>query len=363
MPDVLTSLGLERSVRPRLSIAMCTFNGARFLPEQLASIEGQDRQPDELVVCDDGSTDATVSLLQAFASSATFPVRVLVNETNLGAVKNFEHAISLCAGDLIALCDQDDVWHSNKLAKSEAALLGSDDVGLVFSDAEVASQALDPLHYRISSPAGLDASAKRKIARGRAVEVLARANVATGATMVFRSRFRGLLLPIPSDGERIHDGWIALLIASVARVVYLDEPLMLYRQHEKQQVGLRAAGLRRLSIRGHHWVPQLTDEEAEETQRASIISLLAAAEALERRSASAGYAAAGLAQILIQAAYMLRYDDPQRAARLRARALALDSSIKPLGEWKYNLAQSLLGAHTATRLIEIKRYMRRWREI
>src|ERR687885_1327551 len=100
----------------KVSVAMCTYNGAAFLREQLQSLAAQARTPDELVVCDDASADATVRVVREFAAAAPFPVRLTVNERNLGSTKNFERAISLCAGDLVALSDQDDLWLPAKLA-------------------------------------------------------------------------------------------------------------------------------------------------------------------------------------------------------------------------------------------------------
>ena len=104
------------------SVALCSYNGAKFILEQLDSIAAQTRTPDELVICDDGSCDATIAEVANFASRASFPVRVHVNEAVLGPTKNFERAIALSGGDVIALCDQDDVWHSDKLARFEALL-------------------------------------------------------------------------------------------------------------------------------------------------------------------------------------------------------------------------------------------------
>src|ERR687894_3003245 len=101
----------------RFSVAMCTYNGARFVAEQLASVAAQTRPPDELVVCDDGSTDETCRLVEEFAARAPFPVRLFVNERNLGSTRNFGRAVALCEGDLVALSDQDDVWHPEKLER------------------------------------------------------------------------------------------------------------------------------------------------------------------------------------------------------------------------------------------------------
>ena len=94
----------------KISIAMCTYNGAEFLPAQLQSILTQSRPPDEIIICDDRSTDDTQALLKKFATESPIPIAVHINDHNLGSVKNFERTISLCTGDVIALSDQDDVW-------------------------------------------------------------------------------------------------------------------------------------------------------------------------------------------------------------------------------------------------------------
>ena len=104
---------------PRFSVAMCTYNGARFVAEQLESVAAQTRPPSELVVCDDRSTDGTARLVEQFAARAPFPVRLFVNERNLGSTANFGRAVTLAEGDLVALCDQDDVWRPEKLEPTE----------------------------------------------------------------------------------------------------------------------------------------------------------------------------------------------------------------------------------------------------
>ena len=97
-----------------ISIAMTTYNGEKYLQEQLDSFLGQNRLPDELVVCDDGSQDRTMAILESFSSRAPFPVRIYRNSAKLGYSKNFEKAGSLCTGDIIAFSDEDDVWDAQK---------------------------------------------------------------------------------------------------------------------------------------------------------------------------------------------------------------------------------------------------------
>ena len=220
----------------KFSIAMCTFNGATYLPEQLKSIASQTIQPHELIVCDDGSTDPTPSVLSEFASRCPFPVKVYISEKNLGVKKNFEKAISLCSGDVIVLSDQDDVWHPNKLQRFEQTFTNEPDIGLVFTDAEIVDAELNSTGTTMWQVLGFDSAARRALSLGK-FDVLAPGWTVTGATMAFRSQYRNLCLPIPADLQMLHDGWIALVIASVAKVRAIPETLIRYRQHSDQQVG------------------------------------------------------------------------------------------------------------------------------
>ncbi len=221
----------------KLSVALCTYNGAKYLPEQLESIAAQTRLPDELIVGDDCSSDDTVSIIQRFAQRAPFPVHLTVNESNLGSSKNFELAINRCASDIIALSDQDDVWMPEKLAKSADAFERHSGLGLVFSNAELVDEQLRPLGKNLWDFTFPEQD-RELIKRGKTLEVLVKYNVVTGATMAFRSHFRRLFIPIPNGATLFHDRWIALLIATQAEVRYLDETLIKYRQHHQQQVGV-----------------------------------------------------------------------------------------------------------------------------
>jgi glycosyltransferase involved in cell wall biosynthesis len=223
----------------RLSVALCTYNGERFLREQLDSIAAQTRLPDELVVGDDGSTDGTRQLVESFAAAAPFPVRLHVNEANVGSARNFGNAVKLCEGDVIALCDQDDVWLPEKLRRLEEVFATDDKVGLVFSDALVVGEDLSPTGRKLWDWTFAPA-VQREVQRD-AFRALLRRNVVTGATMAFRARLKPLALPVPDDLNMIHDGWIALVAAAVSRVVPLAEPLVEYRQHGGQQLGVASA--------------------------------------------------------------------------------------------------------------------------
>jgi hypothetical protein len=225
----------------RVSLALGTYNGERFLPDQLASIREQTRLPDELIVCDDGSTDGTVGLVRSFCDRMPFRTRIEVNAANRGSTPNFARAIELCSGDIIALADQDDVWLPNKLATLEAAFLRDPKMGFAFSDARVVDESLKPLGYTLWRALQFSRTEQEQFREGAAFELLLRRYRVTGATMAFRTSHRDLILPIPSGW--VHDAWIALLISSAAPCAVLAEPLVQYRKHAGQQHGDHKRGL------------------------------------------------------------------------------------------------------------------------
>ena len=226
----------------KISIALCTYNGARFLPEQLESILKQTRPPDEIVAVDDRSSDDTLQILRDFAGGAPFPMRVEANPENLGVTRNFEKAIGLCAGDIIALCDQDDIWEPGKLAAIEQVFRDQPKTALVFSDAQIVDDTGKSVGYRLWPAAAFGDEQKAQVRTGKAFDALAKYNFITGCTMAFRAPMREIAFPTPPDAFAIHDGWIALVTAALADIAFIDQPLVRYRQHASQQIGVDAPG-------------------------------------------------------------------------------------------------------------------------
>jgi glycosyltransferase involved in cell wall biosynthesis len=225
----------------RFSVAMATYNGSRYLAEQLDSLARQTQLPHELVVCDDASTDSTVRLLQEFAARDLFHVRIVRNATNRGSPSAFERAISLCAGDWIALCDQDDRWHADKLATIDRWASSCPRAGAFYSDADAIDEKGTPLGYTLWQSLGLNqAEFSRYPAR-----VMLSKWVIFGAALVFRAEHRRLTLPFPDASMHSHrpltghDSWISVAIACVADVVPIPQRLSDYRVHQTQQVGIR----------------------------------------------------------------------------------------------------------------------------
>jgi glycosyltransferase involved in cell wall biosynthesis len=223
-----------------ISVAMCTYNGAAYLEQQLASIAEQRRQCDELIICDDQSTDGTAEIVERWRATVPFPVHLHVNPERLGSTPNFEQAIRRCSGDLIALADQDDVWLDHKLAEAEQAFLANPDLGCWFTDGLIVDDQLRPLGGTLWERYAFDRHKKRKLDRSDAMALLLRVRFVTGATMAFRGRLRPLLLPLPLGfRSMIHDGWIAAMASAVSTVDHSPKPSILYRQHAGQQMGAR----------------------------------------------------------------------------------------------------------------------------
>ena len=220
-----------------VSVAMCTYNGSRFIAEQLESLGQQTKRPFELLICDDGSSDSTPEIVRSFADGAPFPVLFIRYEAMLGSTKNFEKVILRCSGDAIALSDQDDVWQENKLESMARVLESEPDVGGVFSDALLIDENSRPMPGTLWQRLQVTPRVRAEMNSNRGPLLLLERGVVTGATFIFRSHFVPLVTPIPP--EWVHDAWMALLIATQARLCSLPEPLMRYRLHAAQQVGLK----------------------------------------------------------------------------------------------------------------------------
>jgi glycosyltransferase involved in cell wall biosynthesis len=225
-----------------ISIAMCTYNGEAHLEAQLESFVQQTHLPDELVVCDDGSTDSTVQILKEFQARVNFPVRIVINQHNLGSTKNFDQAIGLCNREFIFLADQDDVWKPEKIERLHGVFVKNLEVNMIFTDALMVDQSLSDLGYTVWQSIDfkpMEPAPSRHDPRLQASSLLTN-NVVTGAACVFRTTLRDQFQPIPEIV--VHDAWIASVSAVHASLMAVQEPLLFYRQHHSQQLGLPKPG-------------------------------------------------------------------------------------------------------------------------
>ena len=224
----------------RLSVVLCTYNGAAYLPDQLDSLLGQERLPDEVVVGDDASTDESWNIVQAFAERAGtmgVPVRAKRRSSNIGFVKNFSEALLRASGDVLFLCDQDDVWRADKLAVMESCFVADPDLLLLCTDAELIDACGQLMNRRLFEALELSDAQLQAVHDGHAFEdVLLHRTLVTGATAAMRRHLVGLALPV--EPGWIHDEWLAVVAAALGRVEILEQPLIEYRQHGANQVGV-----------------------------------------------------------------------------------------------------------------------------
>ncbi len=224
-----------------VSVALCTRNGARFLPAQVQSICTQDMPPRQIVLSDDGSTDGSVdvvrSALAQWGADRSIELTVFQNTQPLGVTRNFEQAVRACRHELIALSDHDDVWHPGRLARMAAPFEARPDLSLLHSDARLVDAQLVPLGMTLFQALEVQPAEIAAIARGEAFDVLLRRNVVTGATTVLR---RSLLeVALPFSTEWVHDEWLGAIAAATGGMDVLPEPLIDYRQHGSNQIGAR----------------------------------------------------------------------------------------------------------------------------
>jgi glycosyltransferase involved in cell wall biosynthesis len=224
------------------SVAMCTYNGARFIREQLDSILNQSLPIDEIVICDDGSTDGTLKIIQQYINR--FPNRILLHQNlqSLGVCANFAKAIELCTKDCIFLADQDDVWTKDKTKTIVAYFEQHLDKSVVISNANLIDESGHSISdFTLFDVVGLTEQLKY-FDRGFAMEIFLQANRATGCTMALRKNIVQSLYinknARPNQNIQIHDGCIAMSAIIENAFGYIKEPITLYRQHLSQTCGL-----------------------------------------------------------------------------------------------------------------------------
>jgi glycosyltransferase involved in cell wall biosynthesis len=232
---------------PRVSVALCVYNGERWLREQLDSVLAQEGVELEVVALDDGSKDGSVALLRGYASRDP-RVRVVENEENLGHLKSFEKCMGLCTMPLIAPCDQDDVWEPGKLATLIAAM---GDADLAYCN----SAYIDADGRAVGRSLGDDLA---PMFEGDDPLKLALKNTISGHAMVVRTDVFESAKPLPA--LLFHDWWLALRAAARNGVVYVDQPLVRFRRHAAaaSKAGKVAVGMprRRSSSHNKRWLAQ-----------------------------------------------------------------------------------------------------------
>lgn len=222
----------------KITAAVCTYNGEKFILEQLKSILNQTVKVDEIIICDDCSTDKTVEIINTLVEKFPEILHFHVNEHNLRVNKNFEKAVSLATGDYIFFSDQDDIWETQKVEQTLEVFKENPTAQGVFSNAQLiddqgvkrdSNNLWDNvlfLEKAINSPNDL----YNYISNIR--------NMVTGATLCIKKETKKSILPFPDVKSMYHDEWIALILSYKSTLYYTRENLISYRIHDSQQIGV-----------------------------------------------------------------------------------------------------------------------------
>lgn len=343
---------LKTGEKAAVSVVIATFNGARFIEEQLESLGAQTYTPHELIVSDDGSTDDTLALVARFRQRAPFPVVAYRNESRLGYGGNFLSAAKKASGDYIAFCDQDDVWFPNKLQRAMEVLEAERAELLVHTatlidDAgnEIGSFTQGIREHRVFTPLQL-----------------APWGVFYGFSMVFKREVLDLVdadrrggHTFEFEGLLSHDLWIYFLCNSLGRIVTCDQPLAKYRQHNSNQTphvqGSRFQSWKRsLGVSAH---PQLRRDDIA-AHRAALMLELSRSHSTEVASAAAKAATYWRRIAKHEASRIRFYTDRKMFGRVTGcAALALDGGYLAyrrggLG-WRLFVKDALVGVLDARR--------------
>ncbi len=214
-----------------ISIALCTYNGEKYLTEQLQSLFDQTLKPNEIVISDDGSKDGTLKIISQFQNKNLIPIRLLTQDKNLGVYKNFIHCIEQCEGEIIFTCDQDDYWMPDKLEK-HMHVHKNDAIDLVYSNAEVVLNTLDNTLYTLWK---MESILDLKRGKSSFSSLIVKGQSIAGCCMSFKKSFFDKILPVPD--QVYHDDWIATSACLSGKITGIPESLIKYRQHGGNVVG------------------------------------------------------------------------------------------------------------------------------
>ncbi|AOW10928.1 glycosyltransferase family 2 protein [Flavobacterium gilvum] len=223
----------------KISVALCTYNGEKFLYEQIDSILNQTIKVDEIIVCDDCSSDNTLSILKKYEKVNPSIFKINQNEVNLKSNKNFEKAIGLCSGDYIFLSDQDDIWRNDKVEKTLAVFNQNPDAEGVFSNGVLINNKGEVI-YKDNSLWDSFSFYESKI--DKPIDLfdflITNGNYLTGASLCIRKEVKIFCFPFMTMEDFLHDEWLASILTKKRTLFYTTEKLISYRLHDSQQLGI-----------------------------------------------------------------------------------------------------------------------------
>jgi glycosyltransferase involved in cell wall biosynthesis len=215
------------------SVALCTYNGEKYIADQLNSILDQTIPPKEIIISDDGSKDHTLEIVKKVLENSFVVYKIVENEEVHGVTSNFNNAISLCTEQIIFTSDQDDIWIKNKAEVILKIFQNNEKALLVFTNGELVNQNLQPLNCDIWKSIGIS---EKIFEENRCFEYMLKRCFVVGATMAFKRELFLVNEKIPSSW--LHDGWLTWKSIAKGAIVPCNKKLILYRQHGKNVVGM-----------------------------------------------------------------------------------------------------------------------------
>lgn len=217
----------------KIDVLLATYNGEKYLKEQIESILKQTYKNIRLIISDDNSQDGTRQILKDYENKDN-RITVYYQEKNLGYIKNFEFLLKQVQSDYYMLSDQDDVWLPEKIEKSMETLK-QNDADLVFGDLEVVDENLKTIYNSFGDFMLLNRKINKCI---DSYEVNYLYNCVTGCTVLSKKKLLDDILPIPNNSKYlVHDHWIALMVGLKGKLAYMPEKYIKYRQHGNNQIG------------------------------------------------------------------------------------------------------------------------------
>lgn len=204
---------------PLISIALCTYNGERYLKQQMDSLLAQSYPNLELIISDDASSDQTLSILNSYTHSN---LHIYQNEYNVGYNKNFEACLQRCTGEYICISDQDDEWDKDKVVKLYKAI---DTSPMAFTDSALINEKSESLNQTMSQ------FLRKPFQSIRSPLELVYTNIVSGHSMLFDRKLLDIALPVPND--IFYDWWLAFIASTQGNIHYLNETLVNHREHDQ----------------------------------------------------------------------------------------------------------------------------------
>lgn len=233
----------KSSKNQTLSVVIATFNGENYISQQLESILCQSVKPDEIIVVDDCSIDNTLPLVKKTLSQSKIPYKIIVHKKNCGINKTFEDGINSVSSKYVMLSDQDDYWKSNKIKVTKEILCSYEDASLVVCNASIVDSNLnitsktlfDSINLNITFEHGVGFLTKEQMQ-----QKLLKRNYITGMCIGTKKEYlKGIKFP---EGV-LYDYWLAWTLSAYGRTVFINEELVLYRQHKDNVIGAKTKNI------------------------------------------------------------------------------------------------------------------------